>query len=61
MLLLRLLKTFVPALMIGLAFAIPSFSKNSSAAKWFVYPLATIALMAFLFNLKKIWTDSYDK
>ena len=61
MLLLRLLKTFVPALMIGLAFAIPSFSKNSCAAKWFVYPLANIALMAFLFNLKKIWTDSYDK
>lgn len=61
MLLIKLLKTFVPALMIGLALAIPLFSKNSSAAKWFVYPLATVALMAFLFNLKKIWTGSYDK
>ena len=61
MLLFRFLRTFVPALMIGIAFAIPSFSKNFSAAKWFVYPLATVALIAFLFDLKKIWTGYYDK
>lgn len=57
MLHLRLLKTFIPALMIGLAFAIPSFSKNTAAAMWFVYPCATIALLGFLFELKKIWTE----
>ena len=57
MLFFRLLKTLVPALMIGIAFAIPSFSKNSTAAKWFMYPIATVALLLLLFELKKIWTE----
>ena len=57
MLLLRLVKTLVPALMIGIAFSIPSFSKNSTAAKWFMYPIATVALLLLLFELKKIWTE----
>ena len=57
MLLFRIMRTLVPALMIGIAFAIPSFSKNSTAAKWFMYPIATVALLLLLFELKKIWTE----
>lgn len=57
----KIIRTFVPALMIGVAFSIPSYSENSTAAKWFIYPIATIALILFLDELKKIWTGSHDK
>ena len=61
MLFFKILRTFIPSLMIGLAFSIPSYAENSTAAKWFIYPLANIALILFLGDLKKIWTGYYDK